>query len=131
MLTSDCAADRRREYKPEAITWEEVAPEAVTGKQFLLRDKAGGVTTDRSGRPVLVLRPRYTHNVRHKSTMLLDPNHSAAGQSSTNACGTHASGPPTCAAVLRRNENTKTVRCRSCPTFTMHKCCTPDAPQRR
>lgn len=49
---------RRREYKPEAITWEDIALEAQTGKQFLLRDKAGGVTTDRSGRPVLVLRPR-------------------------------------------------------------------------
>jgi hypothetical protein len=38
--------------------WDEIAPEAETGKQFLLRDKAGGVATDHAGRPVLVLRPR-------------------------------------------------------------------------
>lgn len=48
----------RKEYKPEAITWDEVAPEAETGKQFLLRDKAGNVARDCAGRPVLVLRPR-------------------------------------------------------------------------
>ncbi len=50
---------RRQEYRPEAITWDEVAPEAETGKQFLLPDLAsGGVARDRAGRPVLVLRPR-------------------------------------------------------------------------
>ena len=50
---------RRREYRPEAVAWEEIAPEAETGKQFLLRDKAGGVAMDHAGRPVLVLRPRW------------------------------------------------------------------------
>ena len=53
------ACGRRNDYKPEAIKWEEVAPEGETGKQFLLPDLDGtGVALDRAGRPVLILRPR-------------------------------------------------------------------------
>lgn len=49
----------RRQYKPEAITFAHIAPEAETGKQFLVRDmQTGGVARDASGRPMLVLRPR-------------------------------------------------------------------------
>jgi hypothetical protein len=98
---------RRREYRPEAVTWEEIAPEAETGKQhrhcladcgrfgsgqgallpllgykhlvlrrsagkqFLLRDKAGGVATDHAGRPVLVLRPRWACAVCMLQPLLL------------------------------------------------------------
>lgn len=42
----------RRTYRPENITWQEIEPEAVTGKSFRLGVK------DREGRAVLVLRPR-------------------------------------------------------------------------
>ncbi|DBB13651.1 hypothetical protein WJX82_000784 [Trebouxia sp. C0006] len=44
--------DWRRTYRPDAITWQEIEPEAVTGKQFRL-----GVR-DKQGRAVLVMRPR-------------------------------------------------------------------------
>ena len=43
---------RRKTYRPDAITWQEIEPEAVTGKQFRL-----GVR-DKQGRAVLVMRPR-------------------------------------------------------------------------
>lgn len=57
---------RREEYKPEAIKWEDIAPEAETGKQFLLPDQAsGGVAVDQANRPVLVLRPRWALHICH------------------------------------------------------------------
>ena len=43
---------RRNTFRPDAITWQEIEPEAVTGKQFRL-----GVR-DKQGRAVLVMRPR-------------------------------------------------------------------------
>lgn len=42
----------RSTFRPDAITWQEIEPEAVTGKQFRL-----GVR-DKQGRAVLVMRPR-------------------------------------------------------------------------
>ncbi len=43
---------RRKTYRPDAIAWAEIEPEAVTGKQFRLGMK------DKDGRAVLVMRPR-------------------------------------------------------------------------
>ncbi|KAL3148387.1 hypothetical protein ABBQ38_013843 [Trebouxia sp. C0009 RCD-2024] len=42
----------RRTYRPDAITWADIEPEAVTGKQFRLPVK------DKEGRAVLLMRPR-------------------------------------------------------------------------
>ena len=43
---------RRMEYKPHLIRWEEVKPEAVSGKQMIYH------CTDKKGRPLLLMRPR-------------------------------------------------------------------------
>ena len=43
---------RRKTYRPDAITWADIEPEAVTGKQFRLSVR------DKAGRAVLVRRPR-------------------------------------------------------------------------
>jgi hypothetical protein len=49
-LTSIC---RRMSYKPHEVTWDDVAEDGATGKQFVMEH------LDKHGRPVVVMRPRY------------------------------------------------------------------------
>jgi len=46
-------ADRRKEFKPHLIRWDEVKPESVTGKQMIY------FVPDRAGRPIVLMRPRW------------------------------------------------------------------------
>ena len=50
---------RRRTYRPDAITWTEIEPEAETGKQIRLLVK------DKEGRAVLLMRPRSAHKLSY------------------------------------------------------------------
>ena len=52
LITTHAMYFRRRTYRPDAITWADIEPEAVTGKQFRLPVK------DKEGRAVLLMRPR-------------------------------------------------------------------------
>lgn len=59
-----CAVQcRRRTYRPDAITWAEIEPEAETGKQFRLPVK------DKEGRAVLLMRPRSAHKLLCPATL--------------------------------------------------------------
>lgn len=60
---------RRRTYRPDAITWADIEPEAVTGKQFRLPVK------DKEGRAVLLMRPRSACPVFVSLTILSCPNY--------------------------------------------------------
>lgn len=69
----------RKSYKPELITWNDVAEEAASGKQYILPDpkdrnldgRGSSHATDLRSRPVLIMRPRCENTKNYDIQMKL------------------------------------------------------------